>query len=64
MPGAIWKIDTKGVFSLLHKFAGMKDGFGPNGPLMINTDGNLYGTEAQSRRRHDRQARLRYRCSR
>jgi uncharacterized repeat protein (TIGR03803 family) len=42
--GAIWKIDTKGTFSIVHQFTGMADGFGPNGPLIINTDGNLYGT--------------------
>jgi uncharacterized repeat protein (TIGR03803 family) len=42
--GAVWKIDTTGKFSLLHKFTGMTDGFAPNGPLIINTDGSLYGT--------------------
>jgi uncharacterized repeat protein (TIGR03803 family) len=42
--GAVWKIDTAGRFSLLHRFTGMADGFGPNGPLMMNVDGNLYGT--------------------
>ena len=45
--GVVWKIDTNGVFSLLHKFTGKADGFGPNGPLIINTDGNIYGTTAQ-----------------
>jgi uncharacterized repeat protein (TIGR03803 family) len=44
--GAVWKIDTAGKFSLLHKFTGMADGFAPNGPLLMNTDGNLYGTTA------------------
>lgn len=42
--GAVWKIDTAGRFSIIHQFTGMADGFGPNGPLMLNTDGNLYGT--------------------
>jgi uncharacterized repeat protein (TIGR03803 family) len=42
--GAVWKIDTLSRFSLLYKFTGKADGFGPNGPLMMNTDGNLYGT--------------------
>ena len=42
--GAVWKIDTTGAFSIIHQFAGKADGYGPNGPLMINTDGNLYGT--------------------
>jgi uncharacterized repeat protein (TIGR03803 family) len=45
--GVVWKIDTKGVFSLLHKFTGKADGYAPNGPLMISTDGNIYGTTAQ-----------------
>jgi uncharacterized repeat protein (TIGR03803 family) len=44
--GAVWKIDTTGKFSIMHQFAGKADGFGPNGPLMMNTDGNLYGTTA------------------
>jgi uncharacterized repeat protein (TIGR03803 family) len=44
--GAIWKIDTARVFTTIHQFAGKADGFGPNGPLMLNTDGNLYGTTA------------------
>jgi len=44
--GAVWKIDTAGQFSIVHQFAGKADGFGPNGPLMMNTDGNLYGTTA------------------
>jgi uncharacterized repeat protein (TIGR03803 family) len=42
--GAIWKVDTAGKFSLIHRFTGMADGFGPNGPLLANIDGNLYGT--------------------
>ena len=42
--GAVWKIDPAGTFSIIHQFAGKADGFGPNGPLMIDTDGNLYGT--------------------
>jgi len=44
--GAVWKIDTAGKFSIVHQFTGMADGFGPNGPLMMNVDGNLYGTTA------------------
>jgi uncharacterized repeat protein (TIGR03803 family) len=44
--GAVWKIDTAGKFSLIHRFNGMADGFAPNGPLLMNTDGNLYGTTA------------------
>jgi uncharacterized repeat protein (TIGR03803 family) len=44
--GVIWKIDPAGKFSIMHQFAGKADGYGPNGPLMINIDGNLYGTTA------------------
>ena len=44
-PGAIWKI-TAGNFSVLYDLNGATDGFGPNSPLMLNVDGNLYGTTA------------------
>jgi uncharacterized repeat protein (TIGR03803 family) len=42
--GAIWKIDTTGQFSIFYQFTGTTDGYGPNGPLLLNTDGNFYGT--------------------
>jgi uncharacterized repeat protein (TIGR03803 family) len=42
--GAIWKIDTTGQFSIFYQFTGKTDGYGPNGPLLLNTDGNFYGT--------------------
>ena len=42
--GAIWKIDTKGHFSVLHDFNQAKDGGEPNSPLIVDTDGKLYGT--------------------
>jgi uncharacterized repeat protein (TIGR03803 family) len=42
--GAVWKIDTTGKFAVFYKFTGKADGFGPNGPLVLNTDGNFYGT--------------------
>lgn len=44
--GVVWKIDTTAKFTVVHQFTGKADGYGPNGPLMINTDGNLYGTTA------------------
>ncbi len=44
--GVVWKIDTTGKFTIVHPFTGKADGYGPNGPLIINTDGNLYGTTA------------------
>ncbi len=42
--GAIWKIDTTGQFSIFYQFTGKTDGYGPNGPLLLNTDGSFYGT--------------------
>jgi uncharacterized repeat protein (TIGR03803 family) len=42
--GAVWKIDTTGKFAILHQFTGKADGFGPNGPLILDKDSNLYGT--------------------
>ena len=42
--GAIWKISSTGAFSILHAMNGATDGYGPNSPLMIDTDGKLYGT--------------------
>jgi uncharacterized repeat protein (TIGR03803 family) len=40
--GAIWTVSKKGRFSVLHDFNAYADGSGPNGPLVLNTDGNLY----------------------
>jgi uncharacterized repeat protein (TIGR03803 family) len=42
--GAIWVINSAGKFSVLHDLNGPTGGFGPNSPLLINTDGRLYGT--------------------
>jgi uncharacterized repeat protein (TIGR03803 family) len=42
--GAIWKISTKGVFSVMYDLKGSTDGSGPNSPLVLNSDGFLYGT--------------------
>jgi uncharacterized repeat protein (TIGR03803 family) len=42
--GAIWTISAAGQFSVLHDLNGTTDGFAPNSPLIVNTDGNLYGT--------------------
>jgi uncharacterized repeat protein (TIGR03803 family) len=42
--GAVWKIDTAGTFTIFYRFSGKTDGYGPNGPLVLDTDGNLYGT--------------------
>jgi uncharacterized repeat protein (TIGR03803 family) len=43
-PGAIWMISAKGVFSVLYDFTGGTDGYYPNSPLLIDSDGKLYGT--------------------
>ena len=40
--GTIYKVDSSGKFSVLHSFAGPKDGAGPLG-LIIDSAGNLYG---------------------
>jgi len=45
--GAVWKIDAKGNFSVLHALNGASDGSMPNAPLVIGSDGNLYGTASQ-----------------
>jgi uncharacterized repeat protein (TIGR03803 family) len=42
--GAIWTISASGKFSVLYDLNGATDGFGPNSPLILNTDGNFYGT--------------------
>ena len=42
--GVIYKIDTKGAYSVLHIFIG-PDGAGPRG-LTLDSAGNLYGTTA------------------
>ena len=45
--GAIWTISAAGLFSVLHSMNGPTDGFGPNSPLVLGSDGNLYGTTQQ-----------------
>jgi uncharacterized repeat protein (TIGR03803 family) len=42
--GAIWKIDHKGKFSILHQMNGATDGSVPNSPLVLGEHGELYGT--------------------
>jgi len=45
--GSIFQLDQAGNLVLLHKFTGGTDGSNPIGPLVQDTDGNLYGV-AQS----------------
>jgi uncharacterized repeat protein (TIGR03803 family) len=44
--GTIFKIDTKGKETVLHRFTGGKDGGGPSSALIMDTAGNFYGTTA------------------
>ena len=41
--GVIFRIDASGKFSVLHRFSGGGDGAYPQGPLLIDSNGNLYG---------------------
>jgi uncharacterized repeat protein (TIGR03803 family) len=43
-PGVVFEISSQGAFSVLYSFAGEPDGAGPDGPLMIDSAGTLYGT--------------------
>ena len=45
--GTIFELDSSGSESVLHRFVGSDGGF-PNGPLVMDTAGNLYGTTIQS----------------
>ena len=42
--GTIFKLDKKGVFSVLHTFTGGADGAIPYAGLVLDKEGNLYGT--------------------
>jgi uncharacterized repeat protein (TIGR03803 family) len=42
--GSIFRIDANGVFTSLHLFAGGTDGETPLGGLLLDQNGNLYGT--------------------
>ncbi|MCG2841052.1 PEPxxWA-CTERM sorting domain-containing protein [Sandaracinobacter sp. RS1-74] len=42
--GTIFKFDTNGVYSVLHNFAGSGSGANPRGNLLLDAEGNLYGT--------------------
>ena len=42
--GTVFKLDTKGVLTLLHSFAGTPDGEDPQSGLLRDATGNLYGT--------------------
>ncbi|MGH8213682.1 MAG: choice-of-anchor tandem repeat GloVer-containing protein, partial [Rhodanobacteraceae bacterium] len=42
--GVLYKLAVDGTFTVLHSFDGANDGSGPDGPLLLDRQGNLYGT--------------------
>jgi uncharacterized repeat protein (TIGR03803 family) len=42
--GVVFKVDAAGSFSLLHSFTGLSDGGNPDGGVVLDQAGNLYGT--------------------
>jgi uncharacterized repeat protein (TIGR03803 family) len=44
--GTLFKVDPNGVETVLHEFGGSGDGAQPRGTLILDQDGNLYGTTA------------------
>ena len=42
--GTVFKVDTSATESVLYSFSGGADGSGPRAPLILDTNGNLYGT--------------------
>jgi len=42
--GTVFKLTPEGTETILHSFAGGDDGYIPEGGLIMNTAGNLYGT--------------------
>lgn len=43
-PGAIWKIDSHGNFSIVRDLDGATDGYSANSPLVLGKNGILYGS--------------------
>ena len=51
--GTVFRLSAGGAFSVLHTFpASQVDGWSP-GPLVLGTDGNLYGATNQGSRNHE-----------
>jgi uncharacterized repeat protein (TIGR03803 family) len=42
--GTVFRLTPAGVLTTLYSFTGYSDGEDPNGPLVVATDGSLYGT--------------------
>lgn len=51
--GVVFKVDTAGSETVLHKFSGQPDGAGPVAPLLQDSKGNLYGSAFRGGRQHD-----------
>ena len=45
--GTVFKLDNTGTLTVLHTFAGGKDGSSPDAGLILDESGNLYGTTTQ-----------------
>lgn len=41
--GSVFKLDKTGKYTILHRFNGKSDGAAPEGPLLRDAKGNLYG---------------------
>jgi uncharacterized repeat protein (TIGR03803 family) len=44
--GTVFKLDSTGTVTVLYSFDGIAGGEGPNGPLVADAQGNVYGTTA------------------
>lgn len=42
--GTLWKVDTNGVFSVVHTFSGTSDGSIPGSTVTFDPSGNMFGT--------------------
>jgi uncharacterized repeat protein (TIGR03803 family) len=51
--GTVFKVDTTGKETVLHSFTGPPDGAHPVAALVLDTQGNLYGTTAGGGTDHD-----------
>lgn len=43
-PGSVFKLDTTGIETVLHRFAGSPDGANPYAGVVLDAQGNMYGT--------------------
>jgi uncharacterized repeat protein (TIGR03803 family) len=42
--GTVFRLKPTGTMAVLHRFKASSEGWGPNGGLVLDSDGNLYGT--------------------